>query len=543
MNHQIVKFHKINHWWWIVILFLSTGCQHYRYHDPTLKKSEQAYEQELTMAETEEIPVYKPSVKKEVVSEKFAKPIPIKIKGTLPIRDIAAYLSEMANVHIIVDPQVQGDVFVWGKAKSIRDIFHHICLTKNWIYRIQGELLMVMPDRYYSETYNLHFLNLKRQNDAALNIGTDVFHGGYEEKNRDSMYNGSVTKISTSATTDFWQELENNLKIMLVSEEPMQKGESNIEAPRYTLHKQAGLLTIYGRQKHHEQIQKYIQLLKENTSAQVLIEAKIIEVNLNHQFQAGIDWYALKKHFAASMSMGSLGRPGGINIKDFGARNVISLGSYGKNLSGLVHFLNTFGTVRTLSNPRLTVLNNHPALLKVATNHVYFKVNYNREFNADGKAGFERASSQVHTVPVGLILGVQPSINFETGQITLSLRPTISRIVGNEEDPAIGILTGNNKSSRVPVVQMRELDSVIQMQSGEVILLGGLMEERADNTHNRNPIPGFDKILQAKEDIRQITELVILLRAYILPEGYAGISTADRRLYNQYTKDPRKLAI
>lgn len=525
----------------LFLALLCGGCQHHVHHDPSLLKNQDAYESELLAATPDTIPEFKPRTQAQH-SPLLLKPLKTKIKGLLPITQVATLLSESSGARILVDKQVTGEVFVQTKNRNLLEVIDDMCASLQLVYKVEGNRIRIMPDKPYTETYNLQFLNSKRQNDSALNIGTDIFSAGGDDKQSVGQSNGSATKITASATTDFWQEVEENLKTILYVDNPAPSTETP-DRNRFTLHKQAGLMTVHAPHAFHEQVRAYFQLLKENIGVQVLIEAKIIEVNLNEQYSSGIDWFALKKHFAASLPMGSLSQPGGLDTGNFAARNVMTLGGHGKNISGLVHMLNTFGTVRTLSNPRITVLNNHPALLKVATNYVYFKVHYNREFNSDGKAGLERASSQVHTVPVGLILSVHPAVNFETGSITLSLRPTISRIVDSVEDPAVGILTGNAKTSKIPVVQMREMDSVVQLKSGGVVVLGGLMEERSDNRQSAPALPGLNHILKAKDDARDITELVIILRAYILGQDEGAVDAADRRLYEKFTKDPRRISL
>jgi general secretion pathway protein D len=242
--------------------------------------------------------------------------------------------------------------------------------------------------------------------------------------------------------------------------------------------------------------------------------------------------------------LGNLAQPGGYLAPGaMGGRNVFSIGGHGHNISGFVRLLKVFGTVRTLSNPRLTVLNNNAAVLKAATNHVFFRVNYQREIRTLNRPDVERASSEIHTIPVGLIMTVHPSIDLSTGRITLNLRPTITRITNEVEDPAVGILTSGQRSSTVPEVQVREMDSIIQIRTGEVVVLGGLMEERSDNIDSRTPVAGIEQVLRAKDDQRTVTELVILMRAYILPEDQSLYNSADARIYNNFTKDPRRLRL
>ena len=138
---------------------------------------------------------------------------------------------------------------------------------------------------------------------------------------------------------------------------------------------------------------------------------------------------------------------------------------------------------------------------------------------------------------------VQPSVNLQTGEIAMTLRPTISRVQKEVEDPAVAIKSHQKVKSTVPVVQVRELDSVLKIKSGQVLVMGGLMEDRSSNVNASVPvidmIPLFGELVKGKDDDRKVTELVIFLTARIVEDSY--IAEADERIYNTYVEDPRPL--
>jgi len=151
-------------------------------------------------------------------------------------------------------------------------------------------------------------------------------------------------------------------------------------------------------------------------------------------------------------------------------------------------------------------------------------------------------------------MSVQPSIDQETGDIILSLRPTISRLTHSVSDPAVEIALANArahssvqpKPSLIPVVEVREIDSVLRLHSGEIAVLGGLMEARATNGTAKVPIAGdiplLGQLFTASADGDEVVELVILLRASIM-EDAPSPDSADQRLYEEYVEDPRPLRI
>ena len=234
--------------------------------------------------------------------------------------------------------------------------------------------------------------------------------------------------------------------------------------------------------------------------------------------------------------------------------DMLSIGLQGKTFSSLLKAIEEFGASRTLSSPRLTVMNNQTAILKVAQNQVYFRLNYDQQLNLTVNRESINVSSYIQTVPIGLVMSVQPSIDHDTGDIILSLRPTISRLTHSVSDPAVEIAFANAKShstvqpkpSLIPVVEVREIDSVLRLQSGEIAVLGGLMEARTTNGTAKLPIAGdlpvVGQLFTASADGDEVVELVILLRASIIDDAPAP-DVADQRLYQDYVEDPRPMRL
>jgi type II secretory pathway component GspD/PulD (secretin) len=231
---------------------------------------------------------------------------------------------------------------------------------------------------------------------------------------------------------------------------------------------------------------------------------------------------------------------------------MLSMGLQGKTFSGILKAIEEFGASRTLSSPRLTVMNNQTAILKVAQNQVYFRLNYDKQVNLSVDRENISVSSNIQTVPIGLVMSVHPSIDQDTGDIILSLRPTISRLTHSVSDPAVEIAFANARSltnvepkpSLVPVVAVEEIDSVLRLQSGEIAVLGGLMEARTTNGTAKLPLAGnlpvVGQLFTASADGDEVVELVILLRASII-DDVPSPDAADRRLYQEYVEDPRPI--
>ncbi|MBF0375846.1 MAG: type II and III secretion system protein, partial [Alphaproteobacteria bacterium] len=312
----------------------------------------------------------------------------------------------------------------------------------------------------------------------------------------------------------------------------------------FSSNQQAGLVSVYGTAKQHKLVKEYLDQILQMVSAQVLIEAKVVEVTLTDQFRSGIDWTAVT-NFAGSKF--TLGLPLPSVALDGAALPAFSLGRVDKTgvEQSLLELVKTFGTVRTLSSPRLTVTNNQTAVLKVARNVVYFEINVTPGTTTSTGTTPATYSSEMRTVPEGVILTVQPSINLKREEVTLGLRPTITRVVGFKDDPAVR-LAGSTEPSPVPEVEVREMDSVVTMGSGEVVVMGGLMQERSTAESTGIPgvmdVPLIGLLAKRQSDMTELVELVVIIKATILKNARDSIAPQDRRIYERFGLDPRPMA-
>lgn len=536
-------------------LFLSS-CdtrKEWQYHDPKLEYQKKDYDR-LTQAPAK--PLQKRRKKKRYSFYKpppiplaFKKDVTITVTNSVPLRELFLALAQQIGVDIIIDPKVLGGTTLHATGRPMIEVVDEICKSQGLRYRLNKSILRIEKDTPFAQNYNLQFLVMTRANRNRLSIATDVFttlEGGA----RPDEDNGSNTYLTAETKTDFWEELSDNLSVILNDFSETDADGNQPPPGKYTIHKQAGIISIYTTQAKHQQLQQYLDILQKSIERQVLIEAKIVEVNLKDQFKTGINWNALKGDFVLQMPFGNIATPGHLNERLPPPRDVFTLGGNAQKITGLLSLLNHFGTVRTLSNPRLTVMNNSPAVLKVAKNQVYFKLNYTREHSYLDKHERTYYSSDVKTVPIGLMMYVHPSIR-EDGKIIMTLRPTISQISREVPDPAVGIASNQALQSMVPEVQVRELDTILSMNSGEIVVVGGLMEERSSNERDGVPeiedVPILGDLFKGKSNDRTVTELVIFLRATIIENDDdpiyedTSVAQADKTAYEGFTQDPRPL--
>ncbi len=481
--------------------------------------------------------------------------VSISVVDTVPIRDVLIELARAAEVDLELDPAIEGGIIFSAQNRPFIEVIDRISGMANLRYEYKGGILRIEIDRPYHATYKVEHLAAARSATSSVDIFTDVFSAVGDN----SISNGSAARIEQVTENDFYGELATNVRQILTNSSPSEEieeiqlasvqptldgeGEEITDAVAepvedFSINRQSGLLSVYATQRQHRLVQDYLRELIIRSSSQIVVEAKVLEVQLSDEFRSGVDWSVVVGLLGGNA--GFLLNTGIANIPN-NAPDLAQLSFVGGDVDAVVNLISEFGTTRTLANPRLSITNNEPAVLKVAQNQVYFTLEF--ETNTTQGVVTETVESTVNTVPIGLVMLVQPSIDLDTNRVTLSLRPTLSNIVDFVDDPAVSIESNNTVISQVPVVEVREFDSIVTARSGEVIILGGLMQETAQN--NEAGLPGFQDIpwvgnaFKSNDDDREVRELVIFLRATIVPQPVPA--PADIDLYNTFAIDPRPL--
>jgi len=307
------------------------------------------------------------------------------------------------------------------------------------------------------------------------------------------------------------------------------------EAASIIVNPEAGVVVVRATSRQHEKVQEYLDLVLVNARRQVVIEATIAEVSLNDAYQQGINWQTLRSlrpgtplaGFSAAQNPTTVTNPVAVTSGSFATSTTAptfgaSAGSFafllnyvapGLGLSSTLTLLETFGKVKVLSSPKISVLNNQTAMLKVVNNLVYFEVKNDSTTTTTGTTNNFTATAK--SVSVGLVMSVTPQIS-ENGSILLNVRPTISSKTGDVQDPTPNLGTTNN----VPVIQTREMESMLRLTDGEIAVMGGLMEDKISNTTNQIPglgdLPGVGNFFRNRSDTSTKTELVIFLKPTII---------------------------
>jgi len=511
-----------------------------------------------------------------------AIPAPVQVVPTLPppspasrpetysvvvnnvrVQDLLFALARDAKLNVDVHSGVAGSVTLNAIDQTLPQLLGRISKQVDMRYEIDGQTLSVMRDTPYLRVYRIDYVNLARDSSSQANLSTQVSGtttGASGGGGSSSGQNNSTSIIKSTSVNKFWEKLVANIKDILretdkivqvnpgaaaapaapaqppVPGAPVQPAAA--PAPQTTMefreaasviaNAETGVLSIRATSRQHETVQEFLDQVMASAKRQVLIEATIAEVQLNNQYQRGIDWQRVRGSAGFGFSQSSGATPAGINTNAFVVN--FSTGP-GLGIVGAIKLLESFGDVRVLSSPKLSVLNNQTAVLKVVDNLVYFTVTANTVASANAPA-VTTFSTTVNSVPVGFIMSVVPQIS-ENDSVVLNVRPTISRKLTDVADPnpslanpcGVGVANCSTPgiASLIPVIQTREMESLMRVQSGQTAVLGGLIQDSVSNTEDGIPgvnrIPGIGQLFAQRKDLNQKTELVIFLRPTVIRDS------------------------
>ncbi|MBQ9334974.1 MAG: hypothetical protein IJS10_00315 [Alphaproteobacteria bacterium] len=527
----------------LIISIALVGCDKFVENKYTSSKmNDDVVQKMMTPIDDEEEVTEEPEQKQQpVIPENLKQNVSLIINENVSITSVLCETAKKLNISFQMTPKIHSKMIFQARKKPFIEVLDAICDQVNLRYTIENGIVKVVADEPYSEVYDIQFLNLSRDSENKISIETEI---STSEKDKKKKTEAGDSNVVVKAKSDFWEELNNALDVML---------QSNKENGfRYSVNKQSGIVTVFANSKFQRSVKEYIEKVKASVMSQVLIEAKIIEVTLKNEYRRGIDWGILGSRLSVT---GSLGANSANGLGSLASGGVVSfktsrLNAHNKNdIGAVLMLLEEFGSTRTISNPRITAMNNQAAVLKVAQNHVYFKLNYDKTYASSTSDRMDvSVSSDIQTVPIGLVMFVQPSIDMSNNTITLFLRPTLTRLSTHVSDPAVDIAmkaSGSNKSeyeqSKIPVTEVREVASVLKLEDGEIAVLGGFMESRSSK--NKTGLPGLrDKPIIGEAVSShgmgdEIIELVILIKVK-LANKKRHQKAADIRL-QRFVVDPR----
>lgn len=434
----------------------------------------------------------------------------------VPVNELLFKLSQDAGRQLDLYTGVNGLVTINALNQDLDTILSRIAEQSGFIYEVDPRTIKIRPDKPYWKNYFVDYVNIQKTSQDTIDMKMSV--GGAALNGSTTSTGGSAANIKLVSEHDFWPELEENLGRIVspaaVAEGAPQSASDEGNA-NVVVNEETGVITIFASGVEHKAVETYIEDITSRADKQVLIEATVVEVELSDQYQAGIDWSTLLKSDDGTGVLGQSLIPATLSSGSAVAFNFTGIG--GDWDIGL-RMLQEFGNTRVLSSPKIMAVNNQTALLKVVNNEVYFTIEVNREAATATSAGTTTYETEVHTVPVGFMMSVTPFVS-DDDSVSLNIRPTISRIVGYANDPSPD-LARESIVSRIPIIQEREMASVLKLNNRQTAVIGGLIEDSNTNDKNgipwANDLPVVGDLFSYKDDNTTKSELVIFIRPIVV---------------------------
>ena len=496
------------------------------------------------------------------------------VVNNIKVQDLLFALARDAKLNVDIHPGISGTVSMNAIDQTLPQLLTRISKQVDMRFELDGPNLAVMPDTPYLKNYKIDYVNLARDVTGTVSTNTQISTSALSSASGAAGGgNTSRIQIENKSKNRFWESLEKNLKELLYetdkifpegsTETVMEQSNSqsttgtgaqpaaslpsriaqaaqtlagspnpaaiqnsgNAVVKRMTFREAAsvisnpesGIITVRATSRQHEKVQEFLDRVMSSARRQVLIEATIVEVTLSDGYQQGIDWTRVTSGSTFGIKSASVDtgvdnpiKPFTLTYKGLNPLN---------NLSATVNLLRAFGSVKVLSSPKLSVLNNQTATLKVTEDYVYFNVKSDTTTTANVGTTVG-VTTTPQSVAVGFFMSLTAQIS-DGDTVTLNVRPSISSIYGYATDP--NPLIPKDLQNKVPKIRTREIESLMRIESGDIAVLGGLMEDRQDNNDGRVPglgdIPFFGELFNTRGNSSSKSELVIFLRPTVIKDA------------------------
>lgn len=510
--------------------------------------------------------------------------------NNVPVQELLFAVSRDTKVNIDIHPDIKGTVTLNAIDQTLKQILTRVAKQADVRWEVDGANIVVKPDSPYLKIYKVDYVNLERSLTSSVGVQTQVVgpNAGAAGTAGGGGQNSSLVKIDIKGTHSFWATLEKNIKDLLretdkqlpegstetftqtraqgvsASNRPQtatqrranaqsgqatqttttgpgiaesaatQEGASQTltfrEAASVIVNAETGTLAIRATSRQQEKVGEFIEQITGSARRQVLIEATVVEVVLNDQYQSGVDWSALGLQGLGYTIKQSVT---GANLSDspfFSLAYRNPNAASGGDVSSTIKLLNSFGSTRVLSSPKVMTLNNQAAVMRSVENIPYFTVQSTVTPGAvAGQASTVSFNTTLNVVPEGFIMNITPQIG-ENDVVNLSVRPSITRITSFVNDPNPDLGRAGVKSP-IPQIQTQEFESMIRLTSGETAVLGGLMQDTFAASRDGVPllsrIPVLGDWVSRRSDVGKKSELLIFIRARVMREASVEADLGD----------------
>lgn len=525
----------------ISVAMMAAGCTTYQHPEPTQAKD--ALKQAMNEQQKQAAPLT--ALPKSVQSELLQLNRPQMPVGMpekrlrIAAHDVEAVeffgsLFKGSRYSVAVHPGVAGLVSVELKDVTLPEVLAVVGDMYGFDVQRKGNVFHIYPAGLRTETIPVNYLMMSRRGLSRTSVSTGGVTANDSNNSSDSSFdsasnnnsgsnsstssnssgdNNNGTRIETDTNSDYWTDLRDSLQTLIGTGD----GRAVITSP------QAGLVTIRAYPKELKAVREFLTQSESHLKRQVVLEARIIEVALNEGYEQGVDWSGLSaswdgnKGITGGQSLANTQLPSTPNqiftALGGGAGFTISDG----NFNVAVNLLKTQGDVNTLSSPRVTATNNQKAVIKVGTDE-YYVTNASTTITTTSTGTDKTPNVELTPFFSGIALDVTPQID-EEGKVLLHIHPSV--IDTEEQNKVIDMGTSGGKL-QLPLAKssIRESDTVVQANNGDIIVIGGLMKSDKQEIVSKVPllgdIPWVGEAFTNRRESTKKVELVIMLKPTVV---------------------------